>query len=80
MIEEVSAVSAAVQNILLGAEALGISVLWSTGGLTHHPALKEYFGLGEQDLVIGLLYMGYTDNPVKGGKRIVPLQEKITWR
>ena len=80
VIEEVSAVSAAVQNILLGAETLGISVLWSTGGLTHHPALKEYFGLSEQDLVIGLLYMGYADNPVKEGKRIVPLQEKITWK
>jgi len=79
-LEEISAVSAAVQNILLGAESLGIAVLWSTGGLTHHPALKSYFELKEEDLVIGLLYVGYVDDNNKQGTRIVPLASKITWK
>lgn len=79
-LEEISAVSAAVQNILLGAESLGLAVLWSTGGLTHHPALKNYFGLREEDLVIGLLYMGFADDSNKQGTRIVPMENKIYWK
>jgi len=77
--EERSAVAAAIQNILLGATALGIASFWSTGGMTYHPALKEYLQLAEEDNVMGLLYLGYTDEPVKRGKRSIPLEEKVVW-
>ncbi len=77
-LEEICATAAAVQNILLGAEALGISILWSTGGAVLHPAMKEYLGLGEEDLVIGLLYMGYTDEPAAPGRR-TPVEAKTKW-
>ena len=77
-LEEICAVSAAVQNILLGAEAMGIAVLWSTGGLVLQPAMKAYFGLGDDDLMIGLLYLGYTDETNKAGRRS-PVENKITW-
>ena len=79
-IEEVAAVSAAVQNILLGATAKGIATFWSTGGLTHHPALKQEFGLGEEDLVMGILYLGYTNEPFKDAERLIPLSDKIEWK
>ncbi|HWB27362.1 MAG TPA: nitroreductase [Chitinophagaceae bacterium] len=78
-LEEICATAAAVQNILLGAEALGISVLWSTGGAVLQPAMKEYAGLGEHDVMIGLLYMGYTDEPAKQGRRM-PVEQKVTWQ
>ena len=78
-LEEVCATAAAVENILLGAEALGIAVLWSTGGMLLHPVMKEYFELGNEDVVLGMLYMGYTDEPVKRGKR-GPVEEKTSWR
>jgi nitroreductase len=80
VMEEICSVAAAVQNILLGASSLDIAVLWSTGGLTFHPAMKSYFGLHEHDLMIGLLYLGYANTAAKTGERIVPLQEKIEWR
>jgi len=78
--EEICAVAAAMQNILLGASSLNIAALWSTGGLTYHKAMKGYFGLNDEDHMLGLLYLGYTDDAPKGGKRIVTLQEKIEWR
>ena len=78
--EEICATAAAVQNILLGAEALNIAALWSTGGLTFRPAMKEYFNLKEEDQMIGLLYLGYTDVAPKKGERIVPLKDKVEWR
>jgi len=77
-LEEICAAAAAVQNILLGAEALGIGVLWSTGGAVLQPAMKDYLGLDEEDLVIGLLYMGYTDEPATPGRRS-PIEAKTKW-
>ncbi|RFM30468.1 nitroreductase family protein [Deminuibacter soli] len=79
VLEEIAATACAVQNILLGAEEQGIAVLWSTGGMTLKPAMKQYFQLREEDTMMGLLYMGYSDNVDKTGKRAVPLEEKVQW-
>ena len=78
-IEEVAAASAAIQNILLGASALGIASFWSTGGMTHSPALKEYLDLGTEDILMGLIFLGYTDEPATEGKRNRPVNEKVKW-
>lgn len=78
-LEEVAAVSAAIQNILLGATALDIAALWSTGGMTHHPSMKTYLGLGEEDVVMGLLLMGYTDLTAQPGKRNSTIENKVVW-
>jgi nitroreductase len=77
-LEEICAVAAAVQNILLGAEALGIAVLWSTGGMVLKPEMKAYLELGEADKMIGLLSLGYTDEVARPGKR-GPVEDKIKW-
>jgi nitroreductase len=79
-LEEVCATAAAADNILLGAEALGIAVLWSTGGTVLQPVMKEYLGLGPEDSILGLLYLGYTDEleTRRPGKR-TPVSEKTKW-
>lgn len=77
-IEEVSAVAAAMQNILLGATAMGLANFWSTGGMTHKPEFKTMLGLGEKDKVLGIIYLGYSDTTHEG-KRVTPLEEKIKW-
>jgi len=79
LIEEIAAVAAAVEHILLGAQAMGIATLWSTGGMTHHESMKKMLGLAEDDLVMGLLYLGYSDEAPAEGKRNIPLAEKISW-
>lgn len=78
-IEEISAVSAAVQNLLIGSTALGIASFWSTGGMTHSEQLKEHLGLKYEDSIIGLIYLGYSESNYDG-KRTIPLEEKITWK
>jgi nitroreductase len=77
-LEEICATAAATENILLGAEALGIAVLWSTGGTLLQPIMKESLGLGPEDVILGLLYLGYTDDPQRPGKR-TPITEKTKW-
>lgn len=78
-IEEVAAAAAAIQNLLLAATANGIATFWSSSGLTHHPALKEEFKMAPEDLVLGIIYLGYSDEPLKEGVRMVPLSEKTEW-
>jgi nitroreductase len=78
-LEEVAAASAAIQNVLLGATALGLSSFWSSGGMTHKTSLKEYIGLGHDDVVMGLLFFGYTDETIPQGSRNIPFAEKIKW-
>ena len=78
VIEEEAAVSSAIQNILLGATALGIASFWSTGGMVHHYSMKELLHLRNEDIVMGMIYLGYTDSEQKG-RSIVPLADKIKW-
>lgn len=80
LVEEIAATAAAVQNILLGAEALGLSVLWSTGGMTLHPSLKTLLELGEEDQVLGLLYVGNSTEPAPEPKRNGTWMEKVVKR
>jgi len=78
VLEEEAATAAAIQNILLGATALGIASFWSTGGLTYHPAMKEFLQLRDENMVMGILFLGYADI-TQMGKRNIPLTEKVKW-
>ena len=77
--EEMASTACAVQNLLLGATALNIASYWGTGGIALKPAMKVFLGLGDEDQVMGILYLGYADeHPV--GKRTIPLEEKkVNW-
>jgi nitroreductase len=78
VMEEIAAASCAIQNLLLGATALNIGSFWSTGGATLKPVMKEFLGLGTEDQVMGLLYLGYSDVHPEGVRK-TPLEEKIKW-
>jgi nitroreductase len=77
VLEEIAAAACAVQNVLLGATALGIASYWGSGGMAYHPAMKKLLDLQEEDLVLGILYLGYTDKQLTG-RRNTPIQSKIT--
>lgn len=62
-IEEVCAVAAAVQNMLLAAEAIGLGAMWRTGKPAHDPAVKHYLGLPDHAEIIAFVYVGYPDLP-----------------
>lgn len=78
--EEYAACCAAVQNILLGAEAKGLASIWNTGGKTYAPSMKEYLELGAEDQVVALIYLGKSDMVEnKLTNRRIPLNEKTKW-
>jgi nitroreductase len=78
--EEYAATAAAVQNLLLGAEALGLAAIWSTGGMAGTEPMKAYWDLSEEDRVVAFVYLGFTDETDKTALRKIPLPEKIVWR
>jgi nitroreductase len=58
-IENVCAAAAAVQNLLLAAQGLGLAAMWRTGDATRAPAVKTFLGFEVDQLVIGFVYVGY---------------------
>ncbi len=80
LVEEIAATAAAIEHLLLGAQEQGIAALWSTGGMTYHDSMKELLGLGENDQMMGLIYLGYTDEAAPAAKRNIPLSEKTIWK
>jgi nitroreductase len=63
-IENVEAVSAAVQNMLLAAHAMGLAAMWRTGDPAYDPAVKSYLGLEPEEHIVAFVYLGYPANPV----------------
>jgi len=77
-LEEIAAASCAVQNILLGATALGIASYWGSGGMAYHPVMREFLALPPENLVLGILYLGYSDKQLHG-RRNTPIEAKIDY-
>ena len=78
-VEEIAAVACAVQNIYLSVTAYGYGGYWTTGGVTYKPDAKSFFGLGEEDKLLGFFYVGVIGVPSVAGKR-APVEEKVEWR
>jgi nitroreductase len=57
-IEQVLAVGAAVQNMLLTAFSLGIGAMWKTGAAAYSTHVKKALGLAPGDHIVALLYLG----------------------
>jgi nitroreductase len=62
-IEEIAATAAAVQNMLLAAQALGLGAMWRTGEPAYDPAVKQFLGLPEHAHILSFVYVGYPDMP-----------------
>ncbi|MGZ3850965.1 MAG: nitroreductase family protein, partial [Flavisolibacter sp.] len=76
--EEIAAVSTAVQNIYLTVTAYGLGGYWTTGGVTYNDKAKPFFGLGDDDRLMGFFYLGQVAVPSPEPKR-QPLEEKLVW-
>jgi nitroreductase len=57
-IEQIIAVGAAVENLLLAAHALGYGAMWKTGAAAYDPAVKAVVGLQPDDHIVAILHLG----------------------
>jgi nitroreductase len=58
-IENICAAAAAVQNLLLAAQALGLGAKWRTGEWARDDRVKDFLGFAIDQHIIGFVYLGY---------------------
>jgi len=60
-IENICAVAAACQNLLLAAQAEGLAVKWRTGEWARDGKVKEFLGFSTDQHILAYLYIGYPE-------------------
>ena len=77
-IENVSAASAACQNILLAAHAEGLGAIWRTGTWAREPKVKEFLGFESDQHLVGFLYIGYPETDYQPKER-PSFEDRTVW-
>src|SRR5215207_1265946 len=67
--ENVCAVAAACQNLLLAAHAMGLGAKWRTGDWARDAKVKEFLGFEADQHIIAFLYIGYPEFIVEPAPR-----------
>jgi nitroreductase len=57
-IEQVIAVGAAVENLMLAANDLGVGAMWKTGPAAYSARVKAAVGLAADDHIVAILHLG----------------------
>jgi len=70
--ENRDAVSAGVENLLLGATALGLASYWSTGEIATVAGVKRLAGFDERDQVVAVIYLGWPTAPLPPPPKVAP--------
>ena len=60
-IENICAVAAAVENLLLAGHAEGLGAMWRTGPAARDPEVKKFLGFVPDQELIGFIYIGFPD-------------------
>jgi nitroreductase len=77
-IENVVAVSAAIQNMLLALHPLGLEGMIRSGDPVNDPRVKDFLGLAHDQHLLGFLYIGY---PIEEPKPVTrpSFEDRTTW-
>ena len=76
-VEQIGAVAAGVENMVLTAQALGYGSMWKTGAAAYDAQTKTMLGLDAQDRIVAFLYLGTT--ALAGTAAPASLDGAVTW-
>lgn len=76
-VEQIAAVAAGVENMVLVAQALGYGAMWKTGAAAYDAQTKTMLGLTAQDHIVAFLYLGTT--ALAGTATPASLDGIVTW-
>jgi nitroreductase len=76
-VEQISAVAAGVENMILVAQALGYGAMWKTGAAAYDAQTKTMLGLAAQDPIVAFLYLGTT--ALAGTATPASLDGAVSW-
>jgi nitroreductase len=77
-IENIEAVAAAVENMLLTAEEMGLACMWRTGDAAYDRYVKQWLGLEPEDAIVAFVYVGFPAIP-KLERHPTSFEQKTTW-
>lgn len=78
-IENVCAVAAACQNLLLAAQALGLGAKWRTGEWARDAKVKEFLGFSADQHIVAFIYIGYPEFTSEPAQR-PSFDDRTVWR
>lgn len=78
-IEGVEATAAAVENLLIAAEAMGLAAAWRTGPPAHDGGVKRRLGLDPADEIVAFVYLGYPEGDRPPRSERAPVDEVTRW-
>lgn len=76
-IEQWVAVGAAIQNLWIAAESMGLGVAWKTGSHAYSSRILQALGMSSEQKIIGFIHLG---TPItKAPVRTPSIAEKTRW-
>jgi nitroreductase len=77
-IENICAVAAATENLLLAAHALGLGAKWRTGEWARDAKVKEFLGFASDQHIVSFVYIGYPEFVVEQPPR-PSFEDRTVW-
>jgi len=76
--EQLITVGCCAQAMQMAAFSLGYGAMWRTGELAYNEQVKQGLGVGEQDEIVGFLYLG-TPCKAQGVKLAKSFEDKVSY-
>ncbi len=77
--EELVAAGAALQNMLLAAQSLGLASMVRTGRHLYSEEIRKFFALAKDEMMIGLVYLGRPAENQPPGRRSGTAGKVVWW-
>jgi len=79
--EDRDAVAAAIQNLLLAAQAHGLAAIWRTGTMVDEAEVRAALGLRGREEIVAFVYLGHPVAPAPPRERTPQdVADVVTWR
>lgn len=78
-IEQMLCAGAAAHNILLASKAMGFGSIWLTGDNAYDDTVCSALGLGENEKIIGFIYLGTETNQIISREEPIPEDKLTEW-
>lgn len=80
VIEQHLSAGCAAHTLVLAAQALNFGAIWRTGDNCYDTFIKRGLGLGEEELIVGYIYIGTPMLPARAQPELEPAEFMQTWQ
>ena len=78
-VEQLLSAGCAAHGILLAAHAQGLGAMWRTGEMAYDRNVAAGLGLGEQERIVGFLYLGSVEGERRAAPELTPADFVKAW-